>query len=120
MGNVSRPTWTAPSEYNYTTSMTAIIKVDLSAQYPALASDFILKDQDIVAAFSDDKCLGIASQENKLFFLYVTGTEGAVTIRNYSAFYSNIFEAKDAFEFKNDAQLGTIANPYKPAFTVKK
>lgn len=41
-----------------------------------------------------------------------------VTLRYYSAFYKNLFEAKDAFPFKNDDILGTIADPYIPALVV--
>ena len=48
------------------------------------------------------------------------GTDGAVTLRYYSAHYKNLFEAKDAFVFRNDDHLGTVAAPYAPAFVVVK
>jgi len=77
----ARPVWTAPEAGDMTSSMTAVVKVDLKAQYP-----------------------------------YIAGTEGAVTLRYYSAHYKNFFEAKDAFTFANDAHLGTVAEPFVPVW----
>ena len=77
--------------------MTAVVKVDLKAQYPEKASDWQLNDNDLLAAFNGETCLGVASPKEGLFFLYIAGTEGAVTLRYYSAHYKNFFEAKDAF-----------------------
>ena len=51
VGNASRPTWTIASDYDFAASMTAVIKVDLAAQYPNSAADFVLDDSDLVAAF---------------------------------------------------------------------
>ena len=119
-GNSERPSWTAPVEYDYTSSMTAVIKVDLAAQYPDQASDFVLNDEDILAAFAGENCLGIASPQEGLFFLFVVGAEGSVTLRYYSKHYKNIFVANNAFEFRNDANIGTIANPLKPIFMLEK
>ena len=128
VGKVERPTWTAPSDYDYTSSMTAVVKVDLKAQYPETASDFVLDDNDLIAAFSGETCLGVASPNDGLFFLYIAypsslqrGDGGRlVTLRYYSAHYKNLFEAKDAFPFVNDDHLGTIAEPLAPAFVVVK
>ena len=58
-GNSERPSWTAPVEYDYTSSMTAVIKVDLAAQYPDQASDFVLNDEDILAAFAGENVLAL-------------------------------------------------------------
>ena len=123
-GDVARPTWTAPTKYDYSSSMTAVIKVDLKAQYPDLAADFVLNANDMLAAFSGETCLGIAKYEEDLFFLYiaapVTGNPSSVTLRYYSAHYKNLFEAVNAFPFVNDTQQGTTAEPFKPAFVVAK
>ena len=120
-GNVARPTWTAPTKYDYSSSMTAIVKVDLKAQYPDMAADFVLQSKDLLAAFAGGKCVGVGSQlENGLFNLMIVDAEGAVTLRYYSAHYNNLFEAKDAFVFRNDGRLGTIDKPYVPAFVVVK
>ena len=120
LSDKARPTWTAPSDYDYTSSMTAVIQVDLAAQYPDIAKDFVLNDNDLLAAFSGETCLGTASPQEDLFFLYIAGTEGTVTLRYYSAHYKNLFEAKDAFPFVNDDHLGTVAEPLVPAFVVVK
>ena len=75
---------------------------------------------DLLAAFSGETCLGVAQPQDGLFFLYiaapVTGNPSSVTLRYYCAHYKNLFEAKDAFRFINDDHLGTIAEPFIPAF----
>lgn len=121
-GNVARPTWTAPEASDITSSMTAVVKVDLAAQYPETAKDFVLEDNDLLAAFSGETCLGVAQPQEGLFFLYiaapVTGNPSSVTLRYYCAHYKNLFEAKDAFPFRNDDHLGTVAEPFKPAYLI--
>jgi len=120
-GDKARPTWTAPTQYDYSSSMTAVVKVDLKALYPSRAADFVLDNNDLLAAFAGETCVGVGSQlENGLFNLMVVDAEGAVTLRYYSAFYKNLFEAKDAFIFKNDGRLGTIAEPFIPYLVVMK
>ena len=123
-GNVARPTWTAPEVSDMSSSMTAVVKVDLKAQYLETAADFVLDNNDLLAAFSGETCLGTAQPQEGLFFLYiaapVTGNPSSVTLRYYSAHYKNLFEAVNALTFANDAHLGTIAEPFKPAFVVAK
>ena len=119
-GNVAAPTWAAPAEYDYTSSMTAVIRVDLKAQFPAQAAGWQLQDDDILAAFAGDKCVGVANPIEGLFFLTIVDTEGAITLRYYSGYYKNLFEAKEAFTFVNDARLGTVAEPLVPKFVVLK
>lgn len=127
-GNVSRPTWTAPEVSDLTSSMTAVVKVDLKAQYPETAADWTRSDDDLLAAFSGETCLGVAEwvSDAEAYWLYIAdlsslqGGDGGrlITLRYYSAHYKNLFEAKDAFPFKNDDILGTIADPYIPALVV--
>ena len=120
-GNVARPTWTAIEVPDMTSSMTAVIKVDLAAQYPDIAKDFVLDSNDLLAAFSGETCLGTAEPQDGLFYLFVVGLNNdPVTLRYYSAHYKNLFEAKDAFPFVNDDHLGTVAEPLVPAFVVVK
>jgi len=119
-GNSEPPSWTAPVEYDYTSSMTAVIKVDLTLQYPDQASDFVIDNKDVLAAFSGENCLGVASPQEGLFFLFMVGAEGSVTLRYYSAHYKNIFVAENAFSFRNDENLGTVAEPLKPVFKMEK
>ena len=124
VSNVSRPTWTAIEMPDMTSSMTAVVKVDIKAQYPQTAADFVLDNNDLLAAFSGETCLGTAHPQDGLFFLYVaspvTGNPSSVTLRYWSAHYTNLFEAHDAFPFVNDTQQGTPDNPFIPAFVVVK
>ena len=133
VGNVSRPAWTAPADYDYTSSMTAVVKVDLKAQYPVTGKDFVLNDSDLLAAFSGETCLGVVEPlslegdpAEALFFLYITtpspfkGEPEGVSLRYYSTHYKNLFEAKDAINFVNDAHLGTVDEPLVPSFVVVK
>ena len=127
----ARPTWTAPEAPDMTSSMTAVVKVDLKAQYPDQAADFVLDANDLLAAFQGETCLGIAEPQDGLFYLYIaspasssandpTSNSEAVSLRYYSAHYKNLFEAKDAFPFVNDDHLGTVAEPLIPTFVVVK
>lgn len=125
VSNVARPTWAVPSDYDYSSSMTAVVKVNLKAQYPDKAADFVLDGKDLLAAFSGQSCIGVASQlENGLFNLYIAspaaGSPSSITLRYYSAHYKNLFEAKDAFIFSNNSRRGTPDNPFIPAFVVVK
>ena len=130
-GNVARPTWTAPEVSDLTSSMTAVVKVDLKAQYPETAADWTRSDDDLLAAFSGETCLGVAEwvSDAEAYWLYIAApltndksqmTNQAVTLRYYSAHYKNLFEAKDAFEYHNDTQQGTADNPLIPTFVVVK
>ena len=120
----TRPSWTSPQKSDMSSSMTAVVKVDLKAQYPETAADFVLDANDLLAAFSGETCLGTASPQDGLFFLYiaspVTGNPSSVTLRYYSSHYKNIFEAKDAFPYGNEETLGSPTTPQTPAFVVAK
>ena len=59
-GSASAPSWSVSDSYDYSSSMTAIIAVDLGAQYPDKASDFVLSSDDVVAAFIQGVCVGVA------------------------------------------------------------
>ena len=123
LSDKARPTWTAPEKSDITSSMTAVVKVDLKAQYPSIAADFVLNENDLLGAFAEEQCLGVAQVQEGYFFIYINSpaeSSSQVTLRYYSAFYKNLFEAKDAFPFKNDDILGTIADPYIPSLAVVK
>ena len=100
-GNEARPTWTAPDEYDYSSSMTAVIRVDLAA------------------AFAGNQCLGVTEPQDGLFYLFIAGPDTeeqttGITLRYWSAHYTNLFVAENAFPFVNDDQKGTIAEPFVP------
>ena len=122
--NVERPTWTATANHDMTSSMTAVVKVDLATQYPDIAKDFVLNDNDLIAAFSDETCLSVAAPDEGLFYLYigapVTGNPSSITLRYYSAYYKNLFEAKDAFPYVSDSRQGNADTPFIPTFVVVK
>ena len=124
VSDIVRPIWTVPSDYDVTSSMTAVVKVDLKAQYPDKAADFVLDDNDLLAAFSGETCLGTASPQDGLFFLYVAGVnekmgnEQMVNLKYYSAHYKNLFQAKDTIPFRNETNLGTVAEPFIPHFVI--
>lgn len=122
IGSVEKPNWTAPTKYDYSSSMTAVVKVNLNASYTAeqlAAANYQLSEGDMVAAFSGDECLGVAAPQEGLFFLYICApTSGSnVTLRYYSSVLKNMFLA-EPFAFANDTQLGTIDEPHTPAFII--
>lgn len=106
-GDVARPTWTVSDDYDYTSSMTAVISMD----------SLVTSSEDVLAAFIDDECRGIATYDSGLFYLYIAGPGETVTLRYWSAQYTNIFAA-EPISFVNDVQLGSTADPYKPVFVV--
>lgn len=129
-GNVQVPTWAVDSNYDYSTSMTAIVKVDLTINY-ALAVDGegklvdsnIIDSNDLLAAFIGNTCVGVANPTEGLFYLYINDDNSAEAVKNislryYSAKLQNMFEAKDVLVFKNDDRIGTVLEPFTPAFTL--
>ena len=118
---VERPTWTAVEVPDMTSSMTAVIAVQKLAG--VTVPDSVVTDNDLLAAFSGETCLGIAQLQDGLFFLYITAppsVSAAVSLRYWSAHYTNLFIAADAFPFVNDTQQGTVAAPFVPAFELTK
>lgn len=134
LSNQSAPTWAVTADYDMTSSMTAVVQIDLKAQYPEKASDWQLTDSDLLAAFDDaGNCLGIASPlsleegagESSLFYLYISApadsqAPSTISLRYYSATLSNIFVSEETFPFSNDAQLGKVSAPYIPTFIIEK
>ena len=120
-GNVAAPTWTAPSKYDYNSTMTAVIKVDLKAQYPTIAANWKSSENDLLAAFAGDQLVGLGNQiEAGLYNLMIVDAEGEITLRYYSVYYKNLFEAKDAFPYHKDDRLGTPDRPFVPTWVVVK
>ena len=120
-GNVAAPTWTAPSKYDYNSTMTAVIKVDLKTQYPTIAADWKSSENDLLAAFAGDQLVGLGNQiEAGLYNLMIVDAEDEITLRYYSVYYKNLFEAKDAFPYHKDDRLGTPDSPFIPTWVVVK
>ena len=117
------PTWAVAANYDMTASMSAIVKVDLSLTYPKQITDpeQSIAQNDLLAAFAGDQCVGVTSPVNGLFFLYIVGNaadQTELTLQYYSAILKNTFIAKQTLTFKNDAQEGTVNNPIVPEFVV--
>ena len=116
-GNVPRPTnWVAPTDYDYSSSMTAVIQLPEAFQTTQQA-------EDLLAAFdAAGHCLGVASPssentgEKGLFFLYITApadeADNNITLQYWSAHWTNIFTHTDAFVFATDAMHGTMDQPF--------
>ena len=133
IGNVDAPSWQSPEEYDMTTSMTAVIKVDFSQSFTAeqlagikdkMTDGQIAHQGDLLAAFSGDNCLGVdtlGADQSKLFFLFMTaGNSGAtdVQLRYYSTQLKNVFVSKTSFPFSNDEHLGSVAAPHTPTWAI--
>ena len=118
-GNEARPTWTAPDEYDYSSSLAPVLRLLLEAQYPTRAADFTISEDDLLAAFAGNQCLGVTEPQDGLFYLFIAGPDTeeqttGITLRYWSAHYTNLFVAENAFPFVNDDQKGTIAEPFVP------
>lgn len=126
IGTQEAPAWQTISDYDYASSMTAVVRADLTKSYPEQATKegWELANGDLLAAFSGDLCLGIDTMKadhNGLFFLYIShpngdASVGAITLRYYSSKLKNLFEAKDVFTFKTDGQEGDVSSPLTPNF----
>lgn len=125
-GNQSKPSWAVPEDYDMTSSMTTIVKVDLSFTYPdqvAALKEKVLNEGDVLAAFDGNTCIGVAELTDNLFFLYITSPaseDNQVAIRYYSATLKNIFVAQETITFSNDAHIGSVSEPFAPKFVVAK
>ena len=125
IGTTARPGWTKPDIYDMTSSMTAIIKVDMTLTYSAKQlseADYHQSDNDMLAAFEGENCLGVAEQKNNMFFLYISAPKEntEVQLRFYSDALRNIYTANESLTFSNDACIGTILYPYTPKFELAK
>jgi len=129
-GNVERPSWTPIENHDLTSSMILIVEVNLSLNpdYASLGANKGVNENDVLAAFSGDLCLGVAKLIDGLFFLYISAplTENnaefnnQITLRYYSAELKNIFTSAESVTFVNDTSLGTVGQPYSPLFVIEK
>ena len=119
-----KPSWTAPvDDYDMSSSMTATVKVDLTINYPKLIKDAerSIGEGDLLAAFAGNKCIGVTTPQEGLFFLYITPpaeADAVITLHYYSSILKNLFVAEETFTFANDTQLGSYTEPYTPTFVV--
>ncbi len=122
-GNEQRPAWAMPDGYDMTSSMTAVVRIDLTRNYAeeVKSAGYQMTADDMLAAFDgNETCLGVAEQADGLFWLYIAGngdSTGRIRLRYYSAALKNVFVSEE-FAFVNDTRLGTVNEPYTPLFTV--
>ena len=93
--------------------MTAIIKVSFTSK------------EGTLGAFIGNDCCGIAeyNAEYDTYWLYIspsTEAGGDVQLRFFSPDLKRIFSASSTFPFRNDTQLGTVAEPYTPSWVAPK
>lgn len=131
-GNVEQPAWVGikDDEYDMTSSMTIVVKVDLSLTYPeqVAQANWQVVEGDLLAAFSGETCLGVAAPQAdmaNLFNLFVAGSNkqnvGDVQLRYYSKQLKNIFAATETFPYSNGGSLeSSVSKPYAPKFEVQK
>lgn len=129
VGNAAQPHWSLPEDIDMTSSMTAVVSVDLLLTYPQQVADFcsqtgndrIADEADRLAAFSGETCVGVAQYTDGLFFLYVTRppVSQPLTLHYYSAKLHNIFVAENVCTFEPDATKGAVSEPLTPAFRLK-
>ena len=116
-----KPAWVAPSDFDMTSSMTAVIRVDLSLTYPKLIKDAArsIGEGDLLAAFAGDQCIGVTSPEEGLFYLFITTPtkdDAPISLHYYSSILKNLFVSDETFVFDNDQRLGSYSEPYTPHF----
>lgn len=126
------PNWVAPKDYDLSSSMTAIVKVDLSLEDPdnqdnlrPSITDYEVNESDLLAAFCDGICLGVTHPIDDRFYLYIASPADngepdifhVITLRYYSTTLKKIFEAPDVLAYQTDAHIGTYNEPFMPIFT---
>ena len=123
-GNVEKPLWSVDTNYDYSSSMTAVVEVALTLSYPQVANNWHVDSSDMVGAFYGDKCVGVAKPTPYLFFVYITapevGNTEPITLRYYSSILKNIFYSNVVFPFSNGSQQGTVNQPLRPLFRTDK
>lgn len=106
---VDDPKWEVTVENNLSLSMTAVVKVEGAV--------------GTLAAFMGEECCGVGTYIDGLYHLYISPAiedGGKVQLKFYSPKLKRIFVATETFPFRNDTQLGTIAEPYTPIWDVTK
>lgn len=112
--DVDYPNWEASPDLNPASSMTATL---------AFANDgSMLKNltqDDYVAAFCDDECIGVAranmNDVMERFYLYMhqpAGKSGVIALAYYSSKERKIYYWPYAFTYANDRIIGTFYNPF--------
>lgn len=120
-GNINYPGWEVGEGYDYSSSMTAVVAIDLTCTYPDLTpADWQINSGDMLGAFAGNECVGVTDPTDDLFFLYISSpseTNAKITLHYYSAQLQNIFQADTVLYFENGARIGSVADPLTPVFS---
>ena len=131
-GNESSPQWkSVVTKDDLTQSMTMLVKIDFSNYAEQLEGiDFAVTDNDLLAAFAGEKCVGEAELIDGLFYLYISNpaedsesdidSSGQIKLKFYSAVLKNIFMSVETYNYQNDAHFGTTSEPITPQFVLVK
>ena len=104
-GNTADPQWTVTVENDMTASMTAVVRVQIG------------EGEGTLAAFMGEACCDVAEYIDGLYWLYLSPASeegGDVQLKFYSPTLKRIFVTTETFLYRNDTQLGTVAEPYTP------
>lgn len=112
-GNTPNPEWTLTVENDPASSMTAVVKVSFTDK------------EGVLAAFIGDDCCAVTTSEDfvdGLYYLYISPSEKGdkVQLKFYSPDLKRIFTSTETFLFVNGSNLGNVAAPYTPTWTVAK
>ena len=107
-GDTPDPHWEVTIENDMTASMTGVVRVSFAS------------NEGTLAAFMGEECCGVADYIDGLYHLYISPAKEStdVQLRFYSPYLKRIFVATEEIPFRNDANLGSIAEPYTPSWTV--
>ena len=132
LGNEARPQWkNEVSNNDLILNMTMLVKIDFSNYAEQLEGiDFAVTDNDLLAAFAGEKCVGEAELIDGLFYLYISNpaedsesdidSSGQINLKFYSAVLKNIFMSVETYNYQNDAHFGTASEPITPQFILVK
>lgn len=125
IGGIEKPVWTATTDYDLSSSMTAVVRVDLFGSFTdeeLSAAKYAPSANDELAAFAGTTCLGVGTwnETYDAYWLYITAPtdDEELVLRYYSAALKQIFVATTTLPYHNDTQVGTAAAPYTPQWIV--
>mgnify|MGYP003293399786 CR=1 FL=1 len=125
IGQIENPAWEAITDYDLTSSMTAVVQVDLSLSFSEEQLQSVKyqpSSDDMLAVFANNECLGVGKEIDGLWFIYIVSNSSSpfdMSLQYYSASLKNIFIANELVPYKNDTKLGSIETPYRPIFLPK-
>lgn len=125
VGYQAKPEWKVSQDYDMSSSMTMIVKVDMTSVYTDQQLSevrFEVKDNDIMAAYADAVCLGLDTLIDGLNHIYVGATSEGVEsfrLKYYSSVLKHIY-VSESIPYEVQGHKGTIGTPFVPKWTIEK